>query len=263
MQLDALLKSLQTNSKGFFDRIAVLYRTEDKKHKESYNHLKSKWKNVLFFEESFFSPFRKTLLKKCLSEDFTFTCFLVDDNLLFQDISNEKQNILSSFTNDVVTFSLRLGLNCTYSHPADKHFRLKNFVITEEKFLKWKWNEQDEGDFSYPLALDGHIFQTVKILPIINSISFVNPTSLEGNMQLYLDRIPDIMLSFEHSRLVGLPLNLTSKTANNFFGKKYFYGLDELCAKYREGWRINLRSMDFSVINGAHCELKLEFEKPG
>jgi len=259
MQLDALLKSLQENSGNFFDRINVLYRTDGKKHKESYKHLKTEWKNVFFFEENFFSPFRKILLRRCLSKNYTYTCFLVDDNLLFRDISKEKENILSSFTNDVITFSLRLGLNCTYSHPADKHFRLKNFLVTEEGFLKWKWREQDEGDFSYPLALDGHIFRTSQVLFIINSTPFANPTSLEGLMQKFLDQIPDFMESFENSHLVGLPLNLTSKTAGNFFGKKYFYDIDELCKKYLAGERINIDNMDFSQINGAHCELKLEF----
>ncbi len=259
MQLDALLKSLQEHAEGFFDRIVVLYKTSGKEHKQSYTCLKTEWKNVTFFEENLFRKFRNLLLKKCLRSDYSYTCFMVDDNLLFKNISNEKKLIYNSFTDDTVTFSLRLGSNCTYSHPADKHFALKNFQFGIHGFLKWKWREQDEGDFNYPLALDGHIFRTSEIIPMMNNLSFMSPNSLEGTMQQSLNEVPECMQSFPHSRLVGLPLNLVNEAGQNFFGKKYFYATDDLCKQYLEGWRIDASKMDFSAINSAHCELKLEF----
>jgi hypothetical protein len=258
MQLDALLKSLQEHAGGFFDRICVLYRTSGKEHNKSYNLLKEKWGNIFFFKENIFQNFRRLLLKKCLPNHYSHTCFMVDDNLLFQNIDTRKKIIYDSFTDDTIAFSLRLGINCTYSHPADKHFLLKNFQ-SSDGFLKWNWRDQDPGDFNYPLALDGHIFKTAKIIPIIHDLSFMNPNTLEGAMQQSLDAIPAYMQSFEHSHLVGLPVNLVNEAGKNFFGKKYFYDPYDLCTKYLEGWRIDLHRMDFSGINSAHCELKLEF----
>ncbi len=259
MQLDGLLKSLQEHAEGFFDRIVVLFKTSGQEHKESYKKLKHEWKHVTFFRENFFQEFRKLLLKKCVLSDYSYTCFMVDDNLLFQNISNEKKLIFENFTDDTVTFSLRLGSNCTYSHPADKHFALKYFQVNKNGFLKWNWKEQEEGDFNYPLALDGHIFRTSQISPILNNLSFMTPNSLEGAMQQSLNEVPECMQSFEHSRLLGLPLNLVNEAGQNFFGKKYFYATDDLCKQYLDGWRIDAGKMNFSGINSAHCELKLEF----
>jgi hypothetical protein len=244
---------------GFFDRIAVLYKASKGDHAKSYKQLKKEWKNVSFFRESFFYKFRPVLLIRCLHAGFPYTCFMVDDNLLFQDISDEKKNIFESFSSSTAAFSLRLGLNCTYSHPADKHFKIKNYSVNKSGFLEWKWREQEEGDFNYPLALDGHIFRTAEITSIIEQTTIMNPNSLEGFMQQSLDKVPDFMQSFEHSRLVGLPLNLVNDAGKNFYGKKYFYDTTDLCRKYLEGWRIDLAAMDFSSINSAHCELKLEF----
>jgi hypothetical protein len=259
IQLDGLLKSLQENADSFFDRIAVLYRADRKEHIKSYELLKKEWKNVHFFQENIFHNFRNLLLKKSLSSDFIFTCFMVDDNLLFKNIAAEKKKIYSSFKDDTAAFSLRLGLNCTYSHPANLHFQLKNFKISEDEFLKWDWREQDAGDFKYPLALDGHIFSTKKILPIIKAVSFNNPNSLESVLQHSLNQIPPCMQSFKYSRLVGLPVNLVNSGGKNFYGKEYFYDTDELCAKYLDGWRIDIKKIDYENVNSAHCELKLEF----
>lgn len=259
MQLDALLRSLQLHSSGFFDRVAILYCTSDAKHKGSYLRLQREHPTIEFHREQFLGRFRRLLFSKCLLEGYPFTCMMVDDNILFRNISEHKQNILESINDNTFTFSLRLGLNCTYSHPANKHFKIRNYKEAGNGIITWPWREQEEGDFKYPLSTDGHIYKTHFLQKVLKQIQFINPNSMEAGMQQFLPSSGEHMMSFLQSRLVGVPANIVTSTTNNFFGKEYFYKPEDLCSKYLDGLRIDLSQMDFSGITSAHQELKLEF----
>lgn len=263
MQLDALLRSVFHFSKNFFDKISVIYTYSNFLHYRSYKKLINQYQcNVSFYKESIFYSFSR-LVQKVINENYSHVLFMTDDDIVFKHLSlSDKKFIIDILENETVcTFSLRLGLNCTYSHPANLHFKLKNYQIINNEYLMWNWREQDPGDFSYPLSLDGHIFTKNTLLPILSSFKGKNPNVLESFMQNFLSIIPNKIYSFIHSKMVGVPVNRVSISSSNHYGKKFFYDNKLLAKKYLQGYIIDFHKMNFENIYSAHQELELFISK--
>lgn len=261
MQLDALLRSLYQNSIKFFNEIVVIYKTSNNLHRKSYKILQNRFPNILFYRESFFSSLKKNLIKT-LKSNFDYIMFMTDDDILFDKLFEldkfEIINLMKEYS--LATFSIRLGTNCIYSHPANKFFEIKNYQIVKNKYLVWDWTKQMEGDFNYPLSLDGHLFSKKQILSFLDNFKG-NPNHLESHLQKFNNVISPNMASFIKSKLVGIPINRVSKYSSNYYGKNYYYSPDELALRYINDEEIDLFSMDFSRIIGAHQELNLIFKK--
>ena len=262
MQLHALLKSLDFYAKDFFNHITIIYKTSNRLHSKTYKQLISNYTNILFLKENFLASFKK-LLTKSLQYSSEYIVFMTDDDLLFSPLTaNDKQAILTLMhQQSLVTFSLRLGLNCTYSHPANLHFQLKNYAVIQSDYLLWNWKEQDKGDFNYPLSIDGHIFKMLDFMEWIQDFNGQSPNHLEAYIQKENSVVSKMMGAYTHSKLVGIPINLVSDFSSNYYGKKYCYNQDDLAKKYLNGYIIDFLSMDFSNINSAHQELELKFKK--
>lgn len=265
MQLEGLLKSLEIYSESFFDTIYVIYKCSNKFHKKSYKILTRHYPRIIFKEENFIHSFKNILLKILPKEKNSFICFMVDDDMLYRSISliekNKILNFLSEQSHIYSTFSLRLGINCTYSHPAQKHFRIKNYYYLGSNIISWNWKEQEEGDLNYPLSLDGHIFSAHSIYNMLCKLNFKDPNTLEYELQKFNSSIHDYMLSFEHSRLVGVPINAVTKTAKNPHSTQYTYNPNILAQMFIDGFRIDISKLDFSNIYSAHQEIQLIFKK--
>jgi len=256
-QLNLLLDSLKTNAPLLFDKISVLYKTDNEDYLYGYQKLFEKYPSIYFFNEN---NFRKDLFK-LIDDEIEATTFMVDDAVVYNQILARKIDIIKPVVEDFVIFSLRLGKNCNYSHPADLHYELGEHEVDGE-YMTFDYTKQQNGDFKYPLSTDGHIFNTTFIKDLLIEIDFRNPNTLEAFLQRFVvtDSIPKIVKSFTDSKLVSIPANLVNDSFNNRHGLQFGISEKELNDKFLSGNEIDLTSMEFSDINGPHKELKYVFK---
>lgn len=268
-QLHLLLESIYIRTNNLFDKITVLYKTNNNgdEYDIGYDKLISytklldvdQSKRVSFVKET---NFRKNLLDLISNnEDFKFTTFLVDDIVIFKDIFENKEEILNNINDDVICFSLRLGYNCNYSHPANMNYTLGVHEIVNNCVVV-DYTKQS-GDFNYPLSTDGHIFKTTVIKSLLQQISFYNPNTLEAGLQYFVRnrKIPLKMISFKESRLVSVPVNLVNDTIVNRHGLEFMITEKELNNRYLLNEIIDYYNLNFDEINGPHKEINYKFKK--
>lgn len=259
-QLDLLISSIEINNEfNLFDKTTVIYKADNDEYKKGYEILKSDWGFINFVEETDF----KTDLLNVIDKTYEFTTFMVDDMVMFDKINVDKKEILKTITNDVVCFSLRLGKNCIYSHPANLNYKMSKFNQLNNDMIKFNWREQQAGDLSYPLSTDGHIYATWAIRELLITTSFNNPNTLEANLQLYSSSLTEnpYIVCFNQSKTVSVPVNLVNTTFNNRHGLKHGISAKELNDKYLNDKIIDYHSLDFTGINGPHKELEYKFTK--
>ncbi len=256
-QLELLLNSILKNSNNIFDVINIIFKAEGE-YKEAYEKLIAfpQYKDVNFYIERGFASNLNYLLKT----DIEFTTFMVDDNVLYSQIPSTKDEILEKITDDVVCFSLRLGDNCIYSHPANLNYVLQSHSVINN-MIEYNWLQQWPSDFRYPLSVDGHIFKTSFIVGLINKIQYHNPNTLEGNLQRQLNNIPNNIWCFKTSVLVGIPVNIVNDTHKNRNGLEYPISEKELNDKFLNNIIIDLENLNFENINGPHKEIQYVFKK--
>lgn len=254
-QLNLLLDSMVKNAGLFFDRVVVLYKS-DEEYLPSYEKVKTKYSGITFTQES---DFRKDLINS-INEFYEATSFIVDDAVIYQPIMARKTDVIKKLSEDSICFSLRLGLNCEYSHPANINYSIKEYEMIGE-YISFDYTKQI-GDFAYPLSTDGHIFKTDLIKNLLSQISFNNPNTLEANLQMFLanNSIPKKMHAFTHSKLVSIPVNLVNETFKNRHGLEFGISEKELNNKFMNGESIDLVNLDFTGINGPHKEIKYTFK---
>jgi len=256
-QLNLLLDSLKKNAPLLFDKISVLYKTDNDEYLHGYQKVFDKHLNVYFSDEKNF----KNTLFQLIDDNIEATTFMVDDAVVYNQILSRKIDIIKPVVEDYVIFSLRLGKNCNYSHPANLHYELGEHEIDGE-YMTFDYTKQQNGDFRYPLSTDGHIFNTKLIKDLLTEVNFSNPNTLEASLQRFVgtNSIPKMMKSFTESKLVSIPANLVNDSFNNRHGLEFGISEKELNDKFLSGNEIDLISMQFSDINGPHKELKYVFK---
>lgn len=256
-QLNLLLDSLKANAPLLFDKIHVLYKTENDDYSNGYNKLIEKYNSINYLKET---DFRKDLFK-LIDDDIEATTLMVDDAVIFRTIFARKIDIIEPVVDDFIIFSLRLGKNCNYSHPANLHYELGEHEVTGE-YMSFDYTKQQVGDFRYPLSTDGHIYNTKLLKDLLIEIPFANPNTLEAYLQGFVltNAIPKTIKCFIESKLVSIPVNLVNDTFKNRYGLEFGMGEKELNDKFLNNKTINLNSMDFSEVNGPHKEIKYIFK---
>lgn len=257
-QLNLLLDSIKENAPLLFDKISVLYKSDDEEYLSGYQKLFEKYPSILFVNEK---NFKKETIE-LIDDNIEATTFMVDDAVIFRKVMARKVDIIRPVVKENFIFSLRLGLNCVYSHPANVNYVLGEHEIKGE-YIIFDYTKQQIGDFSYPLSTDGHIFNTKLIKNLLTKIDFYNPNTLEANLQnfVYLNLIPKMVKCFRESKLVSIPANLVNNTFRNRHALEFGMHEKELNNKFISGETIDLEMLDFSGVNGPHKEIKYTFKK--
>ncbi len=251
MQLSLLLETITINCYHLFDKISVIYKA-DTEYQSGYDKL-----SVNLIKETSF----KDDLMSLLTDEYEVTTLLVDDAVVYDRITQSKEEILNNLRLDTICFSLRLGLNCVYSHPADINYTIKDYVDLGD-FIKFDYRKQEPGDFNYPLSTDGHIYQTSFLKAMLEQTIFSNPNTLEANIQRFvrLNGIPFNIICFKNSKVVSIPVNLVNTTFRNRHGIKHYFSEKDLNDRFLNGEIIDIGSMDLSSINGPHKEIEYKFK---
>jgi len=242
LQLDGLLTSIQQNC-DIFDKVNILHKATEWDYEKGYNILIEENK-----DKSRYNFIKETNFKKdteSLFNDFSHTCFLVDDCILYREIKHFEKLWLSKIDKEII-FSLRLGLYQRTTNASDS-------------ICRFDWSK-DKGDFNYPLSVDGHIFETGYITNLIKNIDYCNANKLEIGLQTFKESAPSFMACFFGSILVSIPVNKVSDTSSCSAGSEYSYSTEYLNKLFLEGKRLDYNNMDFSDIKGCHQEIKFKFK---
>jgi hypothetical protein len=247
MQLDAFLRSVELHVPGLFGELVVLYRATDEAFAGGYERLRAERAGVTWVAES---SFRDDLL--ALRGDERFLVFHTDDDVYFGPVG------AFDVRDDEVCFTLRLGLNTTYCYPLDVDEELRDAEVGGDR-VSWEWGVQDPGAYSYPLALNAHVFRAAEVHHWLNRTEYANPNELEAALQALAPDVRPRMASFAHSTVVSIPANLVNETYPNRHGG--LYDVRELNERFLAGKWIDVAGMDFAGVNACHAEIPYAFSR--
>lgn len=248
-QLDAFLRTARDNGKIDLKNVSVLHRYEQK-HELQLESVKKEFPGVIFIKETSFLED----VRKWVSEiDSEFISFATDDALFTRDIREKIVEETLRAVEDVFTFSLRMGIQLNYCYPISSSQKIPNGMIDSERFF-WRWNGSD-GDWSYPLSVDGHVFRKKDLKFMVENCQFKNPNTLESSIQMFSGGIFNRLISCHCiSSYFNSPINVVQNVYNNRHGN---LTNDELYEKYSQGARFEPSSTSGFLNISAHQEFEI------
>ena len=268
LQLDLTLRSIKHNFSESSD-IVVLYKVSDHTHGFSYEILEKEYPEVTFEKQSddewgLFGDIER-LIAHSLQD---YICFFTDDNIVYKKVNLAGSNLSNIFENQMSCLSLRLGLNTNLRDYGDGIPRADCLpqLDLREPFLVWNRTSIPVGGYwSYPLSVDGHIFQKDTIRSFAKELNILNhalqwkqtPNEFESTLQRFWFDLPPMMSSFRQSCVVNSPNNRVQTTTENWHGRKFSFDAESLRDKFLDGRRIRLDKINFRNIACAHQELDI------
>ena len=260
-QLDLLLRSLTVNAPDLFSRIEVLWHCNPGTMEEGYEHcigLHYRNKKITFTAQTIFRM-EVEMLMDAVTEDFV--AFGMDDCVLYRPLPEG----VVEFADDVLCFSLRLGMNTRVCYPMQttQWFGVQK-PDEHGQTIAWEWGKAS-GDLGYPGSLDFHLWRTADIWPALAEYNWENsPNEIEDCLVAHCRELAEEkprVASFSESCVVGIPANRVSATheGNRMEGRK-----DEtpeaLNERFLAGGRLSLATVDAAKVDGAHVGFPLVWE---
>ncbi len=236
MQLDGLLQSMSKYAPQL-KSVVVIYAATTADSSRAYDVLASEQPGVLVPETR---DFRRDVVAAINQNhlNLPLTMMLVDDDLFYRPLPEFD---LEPNT----TFATRLGHNCTYHYMSN----------SPQVVPRGLCGDGGGGDFDYPASLDGQVYRTSELLPLLRECRYANPNELEDALwRSFKARL----LFAKHSCLVGIPHNSVGTYQSN---RHAGGSAAELTKLYLKGWRMDLDSMDFSAVIGAHQEIPYKWRR--
>ncbi|MBR8838294.1 MAG: glycosyltransferase family 4 protein [Stigonema ocellatum SAG 48.90 = DSM 106950] len=256
-QLELLLRSF----KKYFTEWehaekTVVYKTDNHTLAQGYQLCQKLHPEFHYVSESA-TPFKQGTLN-AINEDNALTMFLVDD-IVFKEKFSLLEPEFQQFSNDleILCLSLRLHSGVNYCYATNHHVSVPQF----REDGAWQWIGA-EGDWGYPMSLDGNIFSTPIIKFITENIQFYNPNTFEALMAMnskFLDNTPFMLCYKENSKLLNIPANKVQDMFPARFGN--LVTPEELNQRFLNGERILIEPFLGQKYNAVHVELPYAFEK--
>jgi GT2 family glycosyltransferase len=174
--------------------------------------------------------------------------FLVDDIVFTHPLDVDAAPLAALDADpDVLCCSLRLDPGKTYCYALDR-------PMTPPPATTWHWMRM-EGDWAYPMSLDGHIFRTAQIAPLLERLQYRNPNELEAALAAAPIALPKATC-FDVARIVNVPDNRVQDTApNRHGGGSAAWFTPALLA----GLRLDLEPFVGLTVHSVHHEMPLRF----
>jgi len=262
LQLDATIRSLAARcTDGDLLSLHVIYTATSALQVEGYHRLRRNLAGniaVTWVEEKNFKTDVMTLLSR---EDLVL--WLVDDNIFYRDFSIAAAREALVQHQDALAFSLRLGENTSYCYPLDQPQPLPTFISVAPGIMKFAWPKASY-DFGYPLEVSSSLYRTRDIIPLLSSLPFRNPNTLEEQMaahcQLYAHSYP-YLLCFRTSVTFCNPINKVQTVAHgNRAGNQPANSPEELTKRFLAGERLAVERFRDYHPNACHQEIPLILE---
>jgi hypothetical protein len=261
MQLDLLLT---TNEKYCIEKNVrneiVIYKATDERYEEAYKKVEQEHPNVQFLKETNFKEdLLETLKKK------RYVLFLVDDCIFTRRYSIDKISSFLDICEGAIGFSLRLGQNTEICYPIREKNDMPYMQTLGNNISAFSWKQGGRGDFSYPLELSSSVYRVKQLRPLLESLDYNTPNSLEWLLSNALPNFNNMqfLLCYNTSPAFCNPINKVQTENNNRVGRNPDYSLGHLLELYEKGYRINPQSFDGFISNGCHQEVDLEIYHPG
>ena len=247
-QLELFIRSMKFYFKEFDEyTLNVLYTYSTDNFKKGYEKVFNihNDKNINYVKETL--PFKYHILL-LLNADNPHTIFFVDDIVFKNEFTMKcKQFKLFSMNDDILALSFRLHPKLTYCYSARIRQRIPKFNSN----LIFKWHGE-QGDYNYPMSLDGHFFRTNEIIALSKALAYNNPNSYEAILARYpLNRLK--MICFEDSIIVNNPINKVQNYNNNVHGNVTAEYLND---KFLDGYIIDFE--DFKGVKNFACHQEIE-----
>lgn len=229
--------------------ITLLYTASNSYYRRGYLMLERSHKNVNFIHENNF----KSNLVDNLDPDKKYTVFFVDDIVWKENFSIDcdELDIMDQDT-DILCLSLRLDPNLTYCYAYNTEMDAPLF----DKDLTWSWDGA-EGDFGYPMSLDGHIYRTKDLLPLISKLHYHNPNTLEGRLSENPIK-KNKMICLKKAPLFNIPINKVQNYNTNRHGNISAKYLNKM---FLAGYRISLHTLIGFNNNACHQEVDISLRR--
>jgi hypothetical protein len=246
----------------------VLYRASSVEHSTAYDDVMRRLatSRIRWVRQERRESFRGQLLQMLEAIEADRMLFLVDDNLFVEPVDFGD---LAGVELRYSVPSLRLGRNLTYCYTTNQDQRqppLRTLGVshssarseaqehTSADLIEWDWR-LGCFDWSYPLSLDGHLFDTAEVRAMSEVISFSSPSTYESQLQRFAPFfLPRLGVCYGKSRLVNIPFNRVQRRYGNRAGN---VSAEELLGHWRKGLRIDHASY-YGVSNiSAHQDLPL------
>lgn len=246
-QLDSFLRSASENAEIDKRDISVLHRY-DAEYSESLDILKSEHPDCSYIDES---NFREQTIEWVNSAS-DIISFATDDAIFTRKIRSDLAREVLLQNPAILTISLRLGLHLDWCYPTNSKQSVPNGQIISQLFA---WDSKTaEGDWGYPLSVDGHIYRKQEILEMLKRLEYKNPNTLEACMQHMLPFVQNISCCFMKSSYFNSPLNMVQTVYMNRAGQ---VTVEELDRAYRSGKRLNPSLLENFCNHSAHQEVNL------
>ena len=234
-QLDLLLRSMPD-----FDEVYVIWTASDNKFAAGYDMLD--FRGAMSVRQS--QDFKDDVVWYADSPN-EYTMFLTDDDVFLRDF------VMPVIPDNVACLSLRLNPRMDYCYTLNR----KQAPPKMQPGNIWNWRLAD-ADYGYPMSLDGHIFRTADILPLLEKLDYHDPNSLEAALARNPINRP-LMMCFDKSVIVNNPINRVQDTIKNRHGNVSAEWLNE---QFLAGRRIKLEPFIGIEPKSCHVELPIVME---
>lgn len=267
-QLDLLLRSMERNvDKLCHQNVFVVFKASSREFADGYRKTVADWGRkdkgtgyVTWLNEDA-SSFKQRLLDIFQTEEVRsnpFTMFLVDDIVFTHEFSNADEEFDFLLENkDLLGLSLRLDPQKTYCYAIDQEMKVPESLHTD--FLCYPWHGKD-GDFGYPMSVDGTVFRTNEILPLVQNLHYWNPNAFEAALSQHPIQRPH-MLAYKQAKLVNIPVNRTQDTFNNRHANLEEAQLSLLNKEYLDGKKIDYEPFDKLQTPSVHFETDYSYNR--
>lgn len=245
-QLEAFLRSYYRHIT--FPNPTVIYTYSQPDYYDGYQILAAEYSDVKFVMER---RFKSDVLKSVDTRD-PHTVFFVDDIVVRRDFSWDGEEVRYFDAHpEILTLSLRLSPKITYCYSMN----IPTPVPALDENYTWAWHSC-KGDWGYPMSVDGHIFRTNEILPLLQLLDYKKPNTFEAALAGHPLNKPKMMCLKEHA-IINIPQNIVQVEWSN----RQQRGLtaQELNQKFLDGYRINIDVIETVDNYACHWELSYDF----
>lgn len=248
LQLASLLRSMEYYCKGIAE-VYVLYSVSNRLYAEGYEELSTQFPGVKFRREQ---KFHEDTIAIGMKMSHRHIFFLVDDIIFIDEFD---ASITAGIDLSNYILSLRLHPGVTYSYMTGHQQTPPSLIPYGSGLLAFTW-DNISTDWSYPLSVDGHIFERKFILRLIKKCKFRAPNSMESSLQAYTKKVKKLVkgLCFKRPKIINLPVNRVQTEFNNRAGEQspeYFLEL------FRAGFEIDFRKFEKASFNSVHMDIAL------
>jgi hypothetical protein len=202
-------------------------------------------KNLTWIPET---NFQKQTLDLVFGTESDKTMFLVDDILFINKFSLQDNEIKMLEHDMILATSLRLYSGTTYCYAENKTVKVPSFT----KKCVWDWTKE-QGDWGYPMSVDGNIYRTNFLKTFIEKLTFSNPNQFEASMDM--NKISGVYPKYKccyvnSPKLVNIPANIVQEQYKNRFNKHI--SAEEMNKMFLNGKVIDTKHYQGIIRNSCH-----------